>query len=128
MFTADQLVAHLVGDFMLQNDWMARNKFHNSLACGVHVIVYSLPFLLITQNPLTLLVIVGSHFIIDRWRIVRQLIWVRNVLFPGSRPWDECSETGFSPGLSDQMARFLYIVFDATLHILINGVAIHYLG
>jgi hypothetical protein len=128
MFTADQLVAHLVGDFMLQNDWMARNKYHSSLACGVHVVVYTLPFLFITQNPWTLLVIAGTHFAIDRWRINRPLIWVRNVLFPGPRPWDECSETGFSSDLPDHMARLLYIAFDGTLHILINGAAIYYLG
>ncbi len=40
------LVAHLVGDFILQNEWMASNKKHRSFACLVHVLVYLLPFLL----------------------------------------------------------------------------------
>jgi len=127
MFTADQLVAHLVGDFMLQNDWMAREKNHKSLACFVHVIVYTLPFLFITTNPATLLVIAGTHFIIDRWRINRFLIWSRNLFFPGRRPWSECSETGFNQELPLHLARLLYIAFDSALHILINGLAIYYL-
>lgn len=127
MFTADQLVAHLVGDFMLQNDWMAREKYKKSLACLVHVIVYSLPFLFITTNPLTLGVIAGTHFIIDRWRINRPLIWLRNVFDKNRKPWSECSATGFNQDLPEHMARLLYIAFDSTLHILINGVAIYYL-
>jgi len=35
------LVGHLVGDFLLQTGWMARNKVHNPLARTVHVLVYA---------------------------------------------------------------------------------------
>jgi len=38
-------VAHMVGDFILQNDWMALNKKRNSFACAVHAVVYLMPFL-----------------------------------------------------------------------------------
>lgn len=128
MFTADQIVAHVVGDFILQSDWMAREKFRSSLACLVHVITYTLPFLLITQVPETLLVIAGTHFLIDRWRLPRFLIWSKNFPFPGRRPFSECHRTGFPPDMPEDLARQLYIIIDGICHILINGVAIYYLG
>ena len=48
MFTADQLVAHAVGDYILQSDWMANEKTKRSLAAAVHALTYALPFLLLT--------------------------------------------------------------------------------
>jgi len=128
VFTADQLVAHLVGDFLLQTDWMAREKFRNSLACRLHVVTYTLPFLIITTVPEALLVIAGTHFLIDRWRLPRFLIWARNLPFPGRRPFSECNRTGFSRDMPDHLSRFLYIVIDGSCHVLINGAAIFYLG
>ena len=65
---------------------------------------------------------------IDRWRLPRYLIWVRNLPFPGHRPFDECRHTGFHSDMPQDLARLLYIVFDSICHILINGVAIYYLG
>lgn len=129
MFSADQIVAHLVGDFLLQNDWMAREKSRNSLACLAHVLFYTLPFLLITQSPAALAVIAGTHFAIDRWALVRALVWARNAPFPDHRSWRECLGTGgFHPHTPEFLARFLYIAFDNIVHIVINGLAIYYLG
>ena len=128
MYTADQIVAHIVGDFILQSDWMAREKAHNSFACLVHVIAYTLPFLLITQVPETLLIIAGTHFVIDRWRLPRYLIWVKNLPFPDRKPFDECRATGFPADTPDHLARLLYIIVDGICHILINGAAIYYFG
>jgi hypothetical protein len=45
-FEMNVFVAHLVGDFILQNEWMAGDKKRNSVASLVHVLVYLLPFLL----------------------------------------------------------------------------------
>ena len=128
MYTADQIVAHLVGDFVLQSDWMAEHKNNRSLATLVHVILYSVPFLLITQNPTTLAIIAGTHFIIDRWRLARYVSWAFNRLWPGSRPWVECKRTGFSPELPPHLATWLLIITDGTMHILIYGWAIHTFG
>ncbi|RLA29302.1 MAG: DUF3307 domain-containing protein, partial [Gammaproteobacteria bacterium] len=47
MFSADQLIAHAVGDFLLQSEWMAREKTKRSLAALVHCLTYILPFLLL---------------------------------------------------------------------------------
>ena len=78
MFTVDQLIAHGVGDYLLQSEWMAREKTKRSLAALVHSLTYLLPFLFITTNPLTLAVIGGTHFVIDRWHLARMVAWLKN--------------------------------------------------
>lgn len=128
MITADQIVAHAVGDYILQSDWMARHKPKRSLAALAHVVFYALPFLFITRNPLSLGIIAGSHFVIDRWGLSRYVIWGWSRLWPGSRPWSECSKTGHPPDVPDYLARWLCIIVDQIMHILINGAAITYIG
>jgi hypothetical protein len=128
MITANQLVAHAVGDYILQSEWMVREKGRSHLAALVHVVMYTLPFLFLTQHPLTLAVIAGSHFVLDRWRLARYVIWLKNRPWPGSRPWHECKATGYPPETPPWMATWLLIIVDNTLHILINGAAITYIG
>ena len=62
MFTVDQLIAHAVGDYVLQSEWMAMEKTKRSLPALVHCLFYLLPFLFITQNPATLAVIGDGTF------------------------------------------------------------------
>lgn len=128
MITADQLVAHAVGDYVLQSEWMVREKGRSYLAAFAHVVVYCLPFLFLTQNPATLVVIAGSHFALDRWRLARYVVWLKNWPWPGHRAWEECRETGYPPETPKWMSTWLLIIVDNTLHVLINGAAIHYLG
>jgi hypothetical protein len=88
-----QLVLHLVGDYLLQNDWMARNKKDRSLkgeaACQVHCILYSLPFLLIA-SPVCVFFIYLTHYLIDRFYFIR---WYMNTVGqkefakPPTAPW-----------------------------------------
>lgn len=82
MIVADQLVAHLVGDYVLQSDWMAGEKTKKSVAALAHTIVYTLAFLLLTLSWKALLVIAGTHFVIDRWRLARYVVWAKNFLAP----------------------------------------------
>lgn len=128
MITADQLVAHAVGDYLLQSEWMVREKGRSHLAALAHVVVYTLPFLFLTRNPATLFVIAGSHFVLDRWRLARYVIWLKNWPWPGRRSWAECSETGYPPETPKWMSAWLLIIVDNTLHVIINGAAISYLG
>ncbi len=128
MFTADQLVAHAVGDYLLQSEWMAREKTWQPLAALAHSVLYVVPFLFITRNPLTLAVIGGTHFIVDHWHLARYIAWLKNRPWPGSRPWSECKATGFSPDTPVWAAGWLVVIIDNIVHILINGLAIHWLG
>jgi hypothetical protein len=128
MITADQLLAHVVGDFVLQSDWMANEKTARNLAALAHAGCYTLPFLLITTNVLTLAVICGTHFLIDRFRLVRYVIWARNLPWPGRRSWQECRDSSFSPGVPPYMSAWLLIIVDNAMHVLINGAAIKYIG
>jgi hypothetical protein len=64
------LIAHLVGDFLLQNDWMANGKRESSWICTVHVGLYMAPFLLLNLYWWQLVLIASQHWIQDRTKIV----------------------------------------------------------
>lgn len=68
------LLAHLVGDYVLQNHIMATRKVSSWLWAGTHAFFYGLPFLLITTNWVQWLVIVLTHMVIDRLRLAK--LWV----------------------------------------------------
>ena len=70
----NQLICHLIGDYVIQNHWMANAKTRSCVAAAVHAITYTLPFLMLTRSPLVLAIITGTHFLIDRFRLARY--WV----------------------------------------------------
>lgn len=115
MFTADQIVAHLVGDYILQSHWMANHKGKDSLAAGANAVAYTVPFAFITWSPLALALICGTHFVVDRWRLARFIVWVKN----GAR--GPVTATGYAEDVPVWLAVWLTIIADNTLHILING-------
>lgn len=69
---AQLVCAHLVGDFLLQNDWMQR-KSKSSLVCTIHVIWYSIPFWPLEiwgdLPPLALGAILVQHWLQDRYSL-----------------------------------------------------------
>lgn len=110
------LLPHLMGDFLLQNQWMADNKQKSSLACAVHCLVYTLCYyawFLATIGVVGYLVIFATHFVIDRFGLA--LVWMRcyGVGFRNGRPID-------NPNLLIS----LRIVVDNTMHLLINYAAL----
>ena len=125
--TADILLAHAIGDYILQSDKMAVNKTSSSLWALIHVIFYTIPFLFITQSILALLFIAGTHFIIDRFRLARYIIWAKNRIW-GGEPWAECKDTGYHKDRPAWLAVWLLIIVDNILHVMMNGVAINYLS
>ena len=128
MMTVDQLVAHLVGDFVLQSDWMATEKTKRSLAALAHVTTYSIPFLFLRPSPAAVAFIAGTHFAIDRWQLARYVCWAKNWLSPnGNKPWSECRGTGYGPDKPPFMAVWLMIIADNTMHVICNGFALAYL-
>lgn len=72
----DWLIAHLVGDYILQNDWMAVNKKRRTLPCLVHVALYTLSVALFTGwGWIPLATVAATHFVQDRTQIVAW--WMR---------------------------------------------------
>lgn len=129
MFTTDQLVAHAIGDYILQSDWMATEKVKRSAAAAVHALAYGLPFLFLTRSPAALAVIVGSHFVIDRWRLARYVVWAKNFLAPrgAAAPWARCQGTGYDKDRPAFLAVWLLIIADNVLHVCINAATLHWL-
>lgn len=124
MFTADQFVAHLVGDYILQSHWMATEKTKRSLAAAVHAATYTLPFLFLTQSPAALAFIMGTHFVIDRFRLARFIVWAKNgYAFSGAA----VTSSGYKDDVPAWLAVWLLIIADNTMHLLCNGVALAYL-
>lgn len=118
LFTADQLVAHAVGDYLLQSHWMAVEKTKQHTAAAIHAVTYTLPFLLITQSPAALAAICGSHFVIDRWRLARFVVWAKN----GMR--GPVTATGYADDVPAWLSVWLLIAADNILHVICNAVAI----
>ena len=127
MFTAGQIIAHLVGDYIIQSDRMANEKIKSSLWAILHAVTYVIPFLFITRSYLAILVIVSTHFIIDRWRLARHVCWFKNVIGGSYAPWSDCNGTGYHKDRPPWLAVWLLIIADNTVHLLINGLAITYL-
>lgn len=154
-FTADQLIAHAFGDYVLQSDWMAGEKTHRSMACAAHVACYVLPFLFLTRDPRALVFIAGTHFVIDRWRLARYVCWAKNFLAPRRRLAEprltaenrlrrnfaaaDMGPTGYGiPALSSLpgevsappvwMSTWLMIIADNLMHVTLNAAALHWWG
>lgn len=149
MVTADQLLAHAIGDYILQSDWMATEKTKKSIAALVHVIFYGIPFLLLRPSWSAMAVIVGTHFVIDRWRLARFVVWAKNHFAPRRPlvghidtgpngrdrivswhglarhyPWRESNETGYSNDGPKWLTFWLLIIADNIMHVAINGLAL----
>ena len=129
------ILAHLVGDYIIQNNWMAQKKTSAWWPAIVHGVVYSIPYAfvlwLLTGSVLeywpALLVIGGTHVVIDRFRLVKQMIWALNQVAPrASRySWAEAKQNGgYSAGMPVWMSTWLMIIVDNSCHLVINTVAI----
>lgn len=132
-----QLILHLLGDFVLQSHWMAENKGKNTFAAAVHAIAYSLPFLLLQPSWTAFSMILGTHFLIDRFRLARFVVWAKNQFYVNNGPdfweqkvrmrWSNCSATGYPADVPPWLAVWLLIAADNTLHLLCNYTALRWL-
>lgn len=78
----DYLIGHLVGDYLLQNDWMAMNKksysFRGWLACFVHCFLYSVAVCLFTGwCDWRFILVLVTHGILDKTMLV---VWYMNFI------------------------------------------------
>lgn len=122
--SADQILAHLVGDYILQSDWMANEKRKKTVAAVIHGLTYTLPFLFLTTSVWAIWFIFLTHVIIDRFGLARYVVWAKNRPYPGSLPWKDCTGTGYPPDRPPFLAVWLLIIADNTLHLICNGFAL----
>ena len=123
----EQLLLHLIGDYVTQTDWMARTKVSTSFAALCHAFVYSLPFLLLSPSLTAIVVIALSHFLIDRFRLARHVAFGKNKLTGWHLKWVDCRATGFPPDVPAGHAFWLMILVDNTMHLSINYAALRWL-
>ena len=107
-----ELLAHLVGDYIFQNDWMALGKYRSWKIAVLHGMIYSIPFIFLTQNLFVLFLIGATHFVIDHWKLA---IWIDRV-----KNWNFKTVGGFSENRPIWLTVWLGIITDNTAHLLIN--------
>ena len=84
------IYAHLIGDYLLQTDWMAMNKKRHWLHCSVHVLTYLIPFLLCGLTWWQFVLIGLQHYLQDRTQFVGWFMAAKgSVVFaePPMGPW-----------------------------------------
>jgi hypothetical protein len=119
----EQLLLHLLGDYIIQNDHVALNKKKNTLKgwiyCIWHCLSYSLPFLLIT-NIYAVAAIAITHMAIDKTNIVSHFLKYKNFT-------KDISNFGFIPERPFAISIWLNIYADNTIHLIGNYLIIKYI-
>jgi hypothetical protein len=123
----EQLILHLIGDYVTQTEWMAKQKTKNILVATLHATVYSLPFLLLSPSSWALAVIFVTHIAIDRYRLSRFVIYAKNKVTSPSLQWADASKTGFHKDTPLWLAVWLSIIVDNTMHLTINYASLRWL-
>lgn len=119
-----QLILHLIGDYITQTDWMAKNKTKSNVAAGAHAVVYSLPFLILQPSLAAFAVILGTHYLIDRYRLARFVTFAKNKVTSPSLKWADCNVTGYHKDDPAWLTVWLLIAADNTMHLAINYAAL----
>jgi hypothetical protein len=117
-------LAHLFGDYVVQTDHMARTKTapDGAASAAAHAATYTACYLPLTRNPRALAIIGGTHYVIDRYRLAKHLVWLRNQAAPtASRyPRGKANPFGGHPDQPDWLAGWLLFLADNAVHIAIN--------
>ena len=129
-----QLLCHLWGDYA-QSSWFAANKGKRWAATIPHVCVYSVPFFVVSffgalhPSATAMMVILGTHLFIDRFRLARYVAYLKEFLAPPSewKSWADCSTTGYPSATPPWLAGWLLIIVDNTMHLTINALSLAYL-
>lgn len=121
------LLAHLVGDYLIQSHWMAKEKTSRWGPAIVHGLTYAIPFVFVTTSPAALAVIAGTHVLIDRYRLARYLVWLRNQIAPKAARYRLTTAHGGPKEQPDWLAYWLLFIADNVAHIIINLAAVWWL-
>lgn len=116
----------MLGDYVVQSDWMANEKTKAHAPAIAHALTYAACFLPLTRSIRALAVIAGTHYVIDHWRLARYVVWAKNQAAPASYryPWSEGKATGYHEDRPPWMAVWLMIAADNAMHLTINGWAL----
>ena len=120
----EQLLCHLVGDYILQSHTMAVKKKGSSFWATYHGIVYSLPFIFIA-SPNALFVIAFTHVIIDYLSLANYVTSFKNFFFGTFDA--KCLKEVYPEQTPLYLTVWLVILMDQTIHLVINYFAIKYL-
>ena len=123
----EQLLAHLVGDYVLQTSHMAEHKLRSWPVAMLHALVYTLPFAFITLSPWALAVICFTHALIDRYRLAHYVTIAKNIAGDPDHWRDYLTHSGYAASTPQWMAAWLVIITDNTMHLVTNYFAIKYL-
>lgn len=117
-----QFLAHLVGDYVLQNSWEAEEKVNSNLPAISHAVKYTAAFLPITRNPKALLIIGGTHYVLDRYRLAKRLVWAKNQVGVPERYRYQFKDSvaGYHKDTPIWLSTWLMIIADNTVHMTIN--------
>lgn len=87
------IIGHLVGDFILQNDWQALNKKKSTFICSVHCFLWTTCVCLFAgwpYSPWICLFLYLTHFIQDRTQIINwwmKLVGQEKFMTGPCSPW-----------------------------------------
>ncbi|AYC28463.1 DUF3307 domain-containing protein [Paenisporosarcina cavernae] len=104
-------IGHLIGDFLLQTSWMAKNKATHWGALVVHCSVYTLAVVLvgiwgsIDWSFIAIGLLFLSHMLLDRRTF--NMWWNRVVMQNTTEKW-------------------LFVVTDQVFHLIVLAVLLHY--
>lgn len=69
------LMAHLIGDYILQTDWMGQRKGQSWLICAIHCLLYSVAVAVCTMSlDWRILVVFIQHLAFDKNRIITKTL------------------------------------------------------
>lgn len=104
------LLAHFIGDFLLQNDWMSNKKKTSGFVCVIHCLCYIFPFLFTDLNAGQLVLIFIQHYTQDMSNFV---VWFMKL-------------KGSSEFINPPLGPWSIIVIDNIFHIIWISIVIKY--
>lgn len=115
-----RLLAHLVGDYILQTHYEAVEKVNDWVPATTHGVKYAAAFLPLTRNPKALAVIGGTHIVLDHYRLAKHVNWLRNQAAPKAYRAEDLTNGGSPAIVPGGLATALLFITDNTIHMLIN--------
>lgn len=115
------IIGHLVGDYLMQNDWMANNKKKAWQPCAIHCLLWTIAVMFFAgwftryNSIFIFLVLFWTHYLQDRTNIIR---WWMTLPWKDQSQFMECyyfepDTMRFVPGLGP----WSIIVVDNVWHI-----------